>query len=210
MTSRLPRRRYPFRDGRRGGGRVCGGGGRGGLGQSGSEQRHGTVERHRGLWNVGPGAPFSGPPAQARGRPVRSSPHRHGVVAGRGRRRSPLLFVRRWAWAGELLRKPAQAGARHHLSPRPSSRVNWGRPTSGAVKRGAMVRRGVTSAYFINPLVTIAMGVLLPGASGLRPVQWAAVRRRPRRGPSSSPSDTDSRPWIFPLPRLPPSPRTAW
>ncbi|MBG7701888.1 EamA family transporter RarD [Streptomyces sp. MC1] len=80
-----------------------------------------------------------------------------------------LLFVRRWAWAGELLRQPRRLGliavAAGVIT------VNWG-VYIWAVNAGHVVEASL--GYFINPLVTIAMGVLLL-KERLRPVQWAAV-----------------------------------
>ncbi|MES4888137.1 EamA family transporter RarD [Streptomyces sp. NPDC096012] len=80
-----------------------------------------------------------------------------------------LLFVRRWAWAGQLLRQPRRlalvAVAAAVIT------VNWG-VYIWAVNSGHVVEASL--GYFINPLVTIAMGVLLL-KERLRPVQWAAV-----------------------------------
>ncbi|EGX61651.1 integral membrane protein [Streptomyces zinciresistens K42] len=80
-----------------------------------------------------------------------------------------LLFVRRWAWAGELLRQPRRlaliAVAAAVIT------VNWG-VYIWSVNSGRVVEAAL--GYFINPLVTIAMGVLLL-KERLRPVQWAAV-----------------------------------
>ncbi|MEU2222089.1 EamA family transporter RarD [Streptomyces sp. NPDC018347] len=80
-----------------------------------------------------------------------------------------LLFVRRWAWAGQLLRQPRRlaliAVAAGVIT------VNWG-VYIWAVNAGHVVEASL--GYFINPLVTIAMGVLLL-KERLRPVQWAAV-----------------------------------
>ncbi|MFC8514344.1 EamA family transporter RarD [Streptomyces sp. NPDC057257] len=80
-----------------------------------------------------------------------------------------LLFVRRWAWAGELLRQPRRlalvAVAAGVIT------VNWG-VYIWSVNHGHVVEASL--GYFINPLVTIAMGVLLL-KERLRPVQWAAV-----------------------------------
>ncbi|MFC9927006.1 EamA family transporter RarD [Streptomyces sp. NPDC127190] len=80
-----------------------------------------------------------------------------------------LLFVRRWAWAGELLRQPRRlalvAVAATVIS------VNWG-VYIWAVNAGHVVETSL--GYFTNPLVTIAMGVLLL-KERLRPIQWAAV-----------------------------------
>ncbi|MFJ4783295.1 EamA family transporter RarD [Streptomyces sp. NPDC088794] len=80
-----------------------------------------------------------------------------------------LLFVRRWAWAGELLRQPRRlalvAVAAAVIT------VNWG-VYIWSVNSGHVVEASL--GYFINPLVTIAMGVLLL-KERLRPLQWAAV-----------------------------------
>ena len=80
-----------------------------------------------------------------------------------------LLFVRRWAWAGELLRSPRKLGLVAVAAA--VITVNWG-VYIWAVNAGHVVEASL--GYFINPLVTIAMGVLLLGER-LRPVQWAAV-----------------------------------
>ncbi|WP_328887611.1 EamA family transporter RarD [Streptomyces sp. NBC_00316] len=80
-----------------------------------------------------------------------------------------LLALRRWAWIGELIRQPKKlaliTGAAAVIS------VNWGLYI-WSVNSGHVVEASL--GYFINPLVTIAMGVLLLGER-LRPVQWAAV-----------------------------------
>ncbi|GGV18373.1 protein RarD [Streptomyces filipinensis] len=80
-----------------------------------------------------------------------------------------LLFVRRWSWAGQLLRQPRRLGlvavAAAFIT------VNWGLYI-WSVNSGHVVEAAL--GYFINPLVTIAMGVLLL-KERLRPVQWAAV-----------------------------------
>ena len=80
-----------------------------------------------------------------------------------------LLVVRRWAWAGELIRQPRRlalvAVAAGVIT------VNWG-VYIWSVNSGHVVEASL--GYFINPLVTIAMGVLLL-KERLRPVQWAAV-----------------------------------
>ncbi|MER5386458.1 EamA family transporter RarD [Streptomyces sp. NPDC002688] len=80
-----------------------------------------------------------------------------------------LLVMRRWAWAGELLRQPRKlaliAIAATVIT------VNWG-VYIWAVNSEHVVEASL--GYFINPLVTIAMGVLLL-KERLRPVQWAAV-----------------------------------
>ncbi|WP_329275968.1 EamA family transporter RarD [Streptomyces sp. NBC_01451] len=80
-----------------------------------------------------------------------------------------LLAMRRWAWAGELLRQPRRLAlvtvAAGFIT------VNWG-VYIWAVNTGHVVEASL--GYFINPLVTIAMGVLLL-KERLRPVQWTAV-----------------------------------
>ncbi|MCX5410792.1 EamA family transporter RarD [Streptomyces sp. NBC_00059] len=80
-----------------------------------------------------------------------------------------LLFLRRWAWVGELLHQPRRLGLIAVAATVIS--VNWGLYI-WAVNNGHVVEASL--GYFINPLVTIAMGVLLLGER-LRPVQWAAV-----------------------------------
>jgi chloramphenicol-sensitive protein RarD len=80
-----------------------------------------------------------------------------------------LLVVRRWAWAGELLRQPRRLGL--IVLAAAVITVNWG-VYIWAVNSGHVVEASL--GYFINPLVTIAMGVLLL-KERLRPVQWAAV-----------------------------------
>ncbi|MER6417597.1 EamA family transporter RarD [Streptomyces sp. NPDC001137] len=80
-----------------------------------------------------------------------------------------LVVMRRWAWAGELLRQPRRlalvAVAAAVIT------VNWG-VYIWSVNSGHVVEASL--GYFINPLVTIAMGVLLL-KERLRPVQWVAV-----------------------------------
>ncbi|MEV0211131.1 EamA family transporter RarD [Streptomyces sp. NPDC050788] len=80
-----------------------------------------------------------------------------------------LLVTRRWAWAGALLRQPRRlalvAVAAAFIT------INWG-VYIWAVNSGHVVEASL--GYFINPLVTIAMGVLLL-KERLRPVQWVAV-----------------------------------
>ncbi|MFF9407279.1 EamA family transporter RarD [Streptomyces anandii] len=80
-----------------------------------------------------------------------------------------LLFVRRWAWAGELLRQPRRLGL--VVVAAAVITVNWG-VYIWAVNSGHVVEASL--GYFINPLVTIAMGVLIL-KERLRPVQWFAV-----------------------------------
>ncbi|MFF1273649.1 EamA family transporter RarD [Streptomyces marokkonensis] len=80
-----------------------------------------------------------------------------------------LLVIRRWAWLGELLRQPRRLAlvtvAASVIT------VNWG-VYIWSVNSGHVVEASL--GYFINPLVTIAMGVLLL-KERLRPAQWAAV-----------------------------------
>ncbi|MGI5377434.1 EamA family transporter RarD [Streptomyces sp. CA-251387] len=80
-----------------------------------------------------------------------------------------LIVVRRWAWAGALIRQPRRlalvAVAAGVIT------VNWG-VYIWSVNSGHVVEASL--GYFINPLVTIAMGVLLL-KERLRPVQWVAV-----------------------------------
>ncbi|MFJ5261539.1 EamA family transporter RarD [Streptomyces sp. NPDC088387] len=80
-----------------------------------------------------------------------------------------LLVVRRWAWAGELLRQPRRLALITVAAA--VITVNWG-VYIWAVNNDQVVEASL--GYFINPLVTIAMGVLLL-KERLRPVQWAAV-----------------------------------
>ncbi|WP_234527742.1 MULTISPECIES: EamA family transporter RarD [unclassified Streptomyces] len=80
-----------------------------------------------------------------------------------------LLVMRRWAWAGELLRSPRRLGLVTIAAA--VITVNWG-VYIWAVNSGHVVEASL--GYFINPLVTIAMGVLLL-KERLRTAQWAAV-----------------------------------
>ncbi|MGW2043704.1 EamA family transporter RarD [Streptomyces sp. NPDC001858] len=80
-----------------------------------------------------------------------------------------LFVVRRWAWAGELLRQPRRLGL--IVIAAALITVNWG-VYIWAVNSGHVIEASL--GYFINPLVTIAMGVLIL-KERLRPVQWAAV-----------------------------------
>ncbi|MER5716859.1 EamA family transporter RarD [Streptomyces sp. NPDC002132] len=80
-----------------------------------------------------------------------------------------LAVVRRWAWAGELLRQPRRLGLVAIAAA--VITVNWG-VYIWSVNSGHVVEASL--GYFINPLVTIAMGVLLL-KERLRPAQWAAV-----------------------------------
>lgn len=80
-----------------------------------------------------------------------------------------LLALRRWAWMRELVQQPRKlaliAVAASVIT------VNWGLYI-WSVNSGHVVEASL--GYFINPLVTIAIGVLLL-KERLRPVQWAAV-----------------------------------
>ncbi|MFF3321260.1 EamA family transporter RarD [Streptomyces sp. NPDC002889] len=80
-----------------------------------------------------------------------------------------LLALRRWGWIRELLRQPRKLGLVAVAAA--VITVNWG-VYIWAVNSGHVVEASL--GYFINPLVTIAMGVLLL-KERLRPVQWAAV-----------------------------------
>lgn len=80
-----------------------------------------------------------------------------------------LLVLRRWRWAGELLRQPRRLGLVAIAAA--VIAVNWG-VYIWAVNNDRVVEASL--GYFINPLVTIAMGVLLL-KERLRPVQWTAV-----------------------------------
>jgi chloramphenicol-sensitive protein RarD len=80
-----------------------------------------------------------------------------------------LLVLRRWAWAGELLRQPRKLALITVAAA--VITVNWG-VYIWAVNSEHVVEASL--GYFINPLVTIAMGVLLL-KERLRPVQWLAV-----------------------------------
>lgn len=80
-----------------------------------------------------------------------------------------LLALRRWKWLGELLRQPRKL-ALTALAATVIS-VNWGLYI-WAVNNGHVVEASL--GYFINPLVTIALGVLVLGER-LRRAQWAAV-----------------------------------
>lgn len=80
-----------------------------------------------------------------------------------------LLALRRWSWIGELIRQPKKLGLISVAAA--TITVNWGLYI-WSVNNGHVVEASL--GYFINPLVTIAMGVLLLGER-LRPVQWVAV-----------------------------------
>ncbi|MFJ2177161.1 EamA family transporter RarD [Streptomyces sp. NPDC087851] len=80
-----------------------------------------------------------------------------------------LLVLRRWAWIPELLRQPRKLALITVAAA--TITVNWG-VYIWSVNAGHVVEASL--GYFINPLVTIAMGVLLL-KERLRPAQWAAV-----------------------------------
>ncbi|MFE9314106.1 EamA family transporter RarD [Streptomyces albidoflavus] len=80
-----------------------------------------------------------------------------------------LLVLRRWSWAGELIRRPKRLALVTVAAA--VITVNWGLYI-WSVNNNHVVEASL--GYFINPLVTIAMGVLLL-KERLRPVQWAAV-----------------------------------
>ncbi|WP_274561350.1 EamA family transporter RarD [Streptomyces spiramyceticus] len=80
-----------------------------------------------------------------------------------------LLALRRWGWVKELIRQPRRLGLIAVAAT--VITVNWGLYI-WAVNNGQVVEASL--GYFINPLVTIAMGVLLL-KERLRPAQWAAV-----------------------------------
>ncbi|MEW1718505.1 EamA family transporter RarD [Streptomyces sp. NPDC093109] len=80
-----------------------------------------------------------------------------------------LLVLRRWAWIRELLRQPRKLALIAVAAA--TITVNWG-VYIWAVNTGRVVEASL--GYFINPLVTIAMGVLLL-KERLRAAQWAAV-----------------------------------
>ncbi|SDO34399.1 EamA family transporter RarD [Actinacidiphila guanduensis] len=93
----------------------------------------------------------------------------HRMVWSLGVALVALLTVRRWARLAELVRQPRRmvlvAGAATAVT------VNWG-VYIWAVNSGHVVESAL--GYFVNPLVTIALGVLVLHER-LRPVQWAAV-----------------------------------
>ncbi|MDG4860228.1 EamA family transporter RarD [Streptomyces sp. T-3] len=80
-----------------------------------------------------------------------------------------LLVMRRWGWVRELLAQPKKLGLLTVAAT--VITVNWG-VYIWAVNSDQVVEASL--GYFINPLVTIAMGVLLL-QERLRPAQWAAV-----------------------------------
>ncbi|MER7514850.1 EamA family transporter RarD [Streptomyces sp. NPDC126499] len=80
-----------------------------------------------------------------------------------------LLALRRWGWVRELLADPRRLGLITLAAGLIT--VNWG-VYIWAVNAGHVVESSL--GYFINPLVSIALGVLVL-KERLRPAQWAAV-----------------------------------
>ncbi len=80
-----------------------------------------------------------------------------------------LLALRRWGWIPGLLRQRRKLGLITVAAA--VITVNWGLYI-WSVNAGYVVESSL--GYFINPLVTIAMGVLLL-KERLRPAQWVAV-----------------------------------
>ncbi|GAB2787397.1 EamA family transporter RarD [Streptomyces daliensis] len=80
-----------------------------------------------------------------------------------------LLALRRWAWIRPLLRQPRKLGL--IVLAAVAISVNWGL-FIWAVNEGRVLESSL--GYFINPLVSIAFGVLLL-RERLRPAQWVAV-----------------------------------
>ncbi|MGW4199762.1 EamA family transporter RarD [Streptomyces sp. NPDC004726] len=80
-----------------------------------------------------------------------------------------LLALKRWGWIRELIREPRKLALLTVAAA--VITVNWG-VYIWAVNSGRVVEASL--GYFINPLVTIAFGVLLL-KERLRPAQWAAV-----------------------------------
>ncbi|MFI9270734.1 EamA family transporter RarD [Kitasatospora sp. NPDC052896] len=80
-----------------------------------------------------------------------------------------LTVQRRWAWLRPLLRQPRRLAMSATAAAVIS--INWGTYIWG-VNSGHVVETSL--GYFINPLVTIALGVLVL-KERLRPVQWVAV-----------------------------------
>jgi chloramphenicol-sensitive protein RarD len=80
-----------------------------------------------------------------------------------------LLVLRRWAWLAVLARQPRKLALLALAATVVS--VNWGLYIWG-VNSGHVVETSL--GYFINPLVTIALGVLVLHER-LRPAQWTAV-----------------------------------
>lgn len=80
-----------------------------------------------------------------------------------------LLVLRRWSWLAELVRQPKRLALIATAAAVVS--VNWGLYIWG-VNTDRVVEASL--GYFINPLVSIAFGVIILHER-LRPGQWAAV-----------------------------------
>ncbi|WP_309049944.1 EamA family transporter RarD [Streptomyces sp.] len=80
-----------------------------------------------------------------------------------------LLVLRRWSWTRELVRSPRKLALLTLAAA--VITVNWGLYI-WSVNTGHVVEASL--GYFINPLVTIALGVLVL-KERLRPAQWTAV-----------------------------------
>ncbi|MDT3398677.1 EamA family transporter RarD [Streptomyces sp. B1866] len=80
-----------------------------------------------------------------------------------------LLVLRRWSWVRPLLRDPRRLGLVTLAATVIS--VNWGLYI-WSVNNGHVVETAL--GYFINPLVSIGLGVLVL-RERLRPAQWTAV-----------------------------------
>ncbi|MFI5986565.1 EamA family transporter RarD [Streptomyces sp. NPDC051555] len=80
-----------------------------------------------------------------------------------------LLVMRRWGWIRALLGQPRKLGLTALAATVIS--INWGLYI-WSVNHGRVVEASL--GYFINPLVTIGIGVLVLGER-LRRTQWAAV-----------------------------------
>lgn len=93
----------------------------------------------------------------------------HRMVWSLGAVAVALLALGHWSWIGPLLRQPGKLGLIAVAAT--VITVNWGLYI-WSVNTGHVVEASL--GYFINPLVTIAMGVLLLGER-LRPAQWVAV-----------------------------------
>ncbi|GAA3436111.1 EamA family transporter RarD [Kutzneria kofuensis] len=80
-----------------------------------------------------------------------------------------LLIRRRWAWVGQLLRQPRRLGMLAVAAVMIA--INWGTYIYG-VNAGDVVETSL--GYFINPLLTIALGVVVLHER-LGTAQWVAV-----------------------------------
>jgi chloramphenicol-sensitive protein RarD len=80
-----------------------------------------------------------------------------------------LLLRRRWAWVGQLLRQPRRLGMLALAAIMIA--INWGTYIYG-VNAGDVVETSL--GYFINPLLTIALGVVVL-RERLGAAQWVAV-----------------------------------